>query len=384
LSTSAGDLADHINTEYKDLFVHILAKHDAVPRMVPLVAGLFNLAMGSTRGDHPLDVLAAVDFAVKLLKPSPLGPLAVGIKALMNGVGGIVPWRLRGLLKGFIRVALPPYSAIYAAAGHMVVLDRESKAFMPFYSELKSIKCQLGFALGMTNPDLLREHEISYYVTHVGQFTQPWLEKFGCVSAGVCVDPGRRGALQRGASLGASVGIGPQEGLNTGVGFGVGLRSGGRIPGCELGLDLDCRLQMQQRKLKPGGSSPKLKPSSGSLCLDRLFDSEEELAGMLNGAPDFDTIPEMVESPLVRVVTPTTRRKMRLRATCTVSFKCRGLVGLPSEDMSAKPRKKRGVMRCFGFMRHVGRITRVAKSFEDMCLAYTSFRLLTLVVTHFV
>lgn len=359
--------------------MHILSKHDAVPRMVPLVAGLFNLAMGSTRGDHPLDVLAAVDLAARFLRPSPLGPLALGAKTLLSGVGGLIPHRLRGVLKGLIRVAFPPFSAIYAAAGHMVVLDRDSKAFLPFYSELKSIKCQLGFALGMTNPGLLREHEISYYVTHVGQSTQPWLEKFGCVSAGVGTRPSAGveiRPLNRVGSVGASVGIGSPGAHSPGVGFGMGmgLRTGSRLPGCELGLDLDCRLQMQR---------PKLKPTNSSLCLERLFDSEEELDGMVHAASDFDDLPVMTPSPRVKVVTPATRRKMRLRATCTVSFKCRGLVGLPAEDVSAKPRKKRGIMRCFGFLRHVGRITRVAKSFEDVCLAYTSVRLVTLVVTHF-
>lgn len=161
------DLAEIVNAKYHDLFCHVIAKHDCVPKILPLVA-LAQRVFGGGPHNH-LEVLRLARAGLDVVEAVTHVPVASAIRHLELAI----PPPVRSIAKWMVRLLWPGDDGDrYVFAGNVLVLDREAAQAAGAVQVSKSEdlnwwSSQLGFALGV-NLRALGEHGLmSYYAGFV-------------------------------------------------------------------------------------------------------------------------------------------------------------------------------------------------------------------------
>lgn len=161
-------LARHINSRYKQHFVHIVSRADFVPKVMPLAYTLYSLWAGLQVG--PLQDLFHCSrvfmLAMQLTKTRLKITQKFRLLAMASQTMAWLPALCRLMLQRLIALALSHHSGYsYAFAGQMVLLDPHTRAFELADRETWTLSAHLSFHLG--GGLSLEEHSLISYIEHI-------------------------------------------------------------------------------------------------------------------------------------------------------------------------------------------------------------------------
>lgn len=157
----------YINKRYKRHFVHIVSRHDIVPKVMPVAYTIYTMWAGLSVG--PLsEVMHLARIGMLVLQVFKVKPKQLPVVVASTQALTWAPAIIRFLLHRALALALSHQSGYgYAFAGHMVLLDTETN-FLE-YADMDRWKMEnhLSFHMNVGSLDVVREHSLLSYIDHV-------------------------------------------------------------------------------------------------------------------------------------------------------------------------------------------------------------------------
>ncbi|GJP30388.1 hypothetical protein CLOM_g1027 [Closterium sp. NIES-68] len=157
------DLADVINDKYRDIYCHVVSKHDLIPRLLPLVS-LVQRLKGRGAGAEAVEAFRLVRMALGVVQHATRLPVAT----MLHAVETLIPPPVRLLLAGAVQLLWPSRTPDqYAFAGNFLFLDPaapcgDTAVHLVQAECLSEWPRQMGFALSL-NFNFFTRHLMASY-----------------------------------------------------------------------------------------------------------------------------------------------------------------------------------------------------------------------------